>query len=80
MHKCISPLHKPLHWRAKRDQKAQLLSLQSFLREGRVVGVCWAQLKSKGPKGRVETHTCSAMEIQETNSGEGDRENQRPSM
>jgi len=37
----LSPLHEPLHWRAKRDPKAQLLSLQSFLREGRVVGLCW---------------------------------------
>ena len=27
-----------------------LLSLQSFLREGRVVGLCWAQSKPKGPK------------------------------
>ena len=24
---------------------------QSFLREGRVVGLCWAQLKPQGPKG-----------------------------
>ena len=38
-----------------------MLSLQSFLREGRVVGVCWAQLKPEGPKERVETHTCSVM-------------------
>ena len=31
--------------RAKRDPKASMLSLQSFLREGRVVGPCWEQLK-----------------------------------
>jgi len=29
-----------------------MLSLQSFLREGRVVGPCWEKLKPKGPKGR----------------------------
>ena len=27
-----------------------MLSLQSFLREGRVVGPCWEKLKPKGPK------------------------------
>ena len=47
----LSPLHEPLLWRAKRDPKAYMLSLQSFPREGRVVGLCWAQLKSQGPKG-----------------------------
>ena len=30
----LSPLHEPLHWRAKRDPKAKMLSLQSFLRKG----------------------------------------------
>ena len=29
-----------------------MLSLQSFLREGRVVGPRWEKLKPKGPKGR----------------------------
>ena len=28
-----------------------MLSLQSFLREGRVVGPCWEKSKPKGPKG-----------------------------
>ena len=28
-----------------------MLSLRSFLREGRVVGPCWEKLKPKGPKG-----------------------------
>ena len=28
-----------------------MLSLQSFLREGRVVGPCWDKLKPEGPKG-----------------------------
>ena len=28
-----------------------MLSLQSFLREGRVVGPCWEKLKPEGPKG-----------------------------
>ena len=27
------------------------VSLQSFLREGRVVGPCWEELKPKGPQG-----------------------------
>jgi hypothetical protein len=27
-----------------------MLSVQSFLREGRIVGLCWAQFKPKGPK------------------------------
>ena len=49
----LSPLHEPLHWRAKRDPKAQMLSLQSCLREGRVVGPCWEKLKPKGPKGHL---------------------------
>ena len=48
----LSPLHEPLHWRAKRDPKAQMISLQSSLREGRVVGPSWEKLKPKGPKGR----------------------------
>ena len=30
----LSPVHDPLHWRAKRDPKASMLSLQSFLRKG----------------------------------------------
>ena len=30
----LSPLHDPLHWRAKSDPKANMLSLQSFLRKG----------------------------------------------
>ena len=30
----LSPLHEPLHWRAKRDPKAKMPSLQSFLRKG----------------------------------------------
>ena len=34
-----------------------MLSLQSFLREGRVVGPCWEKLKPKGPKGRVASFT-----------------------
>ena len=32
-------------------QQVTVLCLQSFLREGRVVGLCWAQLKPKGPNG-----------------------------
>jgi hypothetical protein len=40
-----------LHWRAKRDPKAKMLYLQSFLREGRVVGPCWETLKPQGPEG-----------------------------
>ena len=38
----VSPLHEPLHWRAKRNPKACMRSLQSFLREESVVGLCWA--------------------------------------
>ena len=30
-----------------------MLSLQSFLREGRVVGLWWAKLKPKRPKGNL---------------------------
>ena len=30
----LSPLHEPLHWRAKRDPKAKMLFLQSLLRKG----------------------------------------------
>ena len=55
----LSPLHEPLHWRAKRDPKAKMLSLQSFLREGRVVGPCWEKLKPKGPKGSHAGHYMS---------------------
>ena len=47
------PLDEPLHWRAKRDPKAVMLSLQPFLREGRVDGLCWAQSKPEGPKGCI---------------------------
>ena len=32
----LSPLREPLHWKAKRDPKAAVLST-----EGRVVGLCW---------------------------------------
>ena len=34
----LSPLHEPLQWRAKRDPKAKMLSLQSFLRNGVSLG------------------------------------------
>jgi len=30
----MSLLHEPLHWRAKRDPKTEMLSLQFFLRKG----------------------------------------------
>jgi hypothetical protein len=33
-----SPLHEPLHWEAKRDPKAKMLYLQSFLRKGVSLG------------------------------------------
>ena len=33
-----------------------MLSLQSFLREGRVVGPCWEKLKPKGPKVPVSAY------------------------
>ena len=49
----LSPLHEPLHWRAKRDPAAKMLMLYAVLsNEGRVVGPCWEKLKPKGPKGR----------------------------
>ena len=40
-----------------------MLSLQSFLREGRVVGPCWEKIKPKGPKGTSEVpeHLKSAL-------------------
>ena len=34
----VSALHEPLHWKAKRDPKARMLSLQSFLRKGVSLG------------------------------------------
>jgi len=34
----LSPLHEPLHWTAKRDPEALMLSLQSFLRKGVSLG------------------------------------------
>ena len=37
-HPTHSPLHEPLYWRAKRDPKAKMLSLQSFLRKGVSLG------------------------------------------
>jgi hypothetical protein len=53
-----SPLHEPLHWKAKRDPKAdpkaEMLFLQIFSAERRVVGLCWEKSKPKGPKGPVE--------------------------
>ena len=39
----------------KRDPKAQMLSLQSFLREGRVVGPGWEKLKPRGPQGPIRS-------------------------
>ena len=44
----------PQHWRAKRDPKAKMLSLQIPSTERRVVGLCWEHLKPKGPKGRFK--------------------------
>jgi hypothetical protein len=38
-----------------------MLSLQSFLREGRVVGPCWEKLKPKGPKGSESINAFSAV-------------------
>ena len=35
------------------DRRRRLLSLQSFLREGRVVGLCWANQNLKDLKGRA---------------------------
>ena len=35
----------------KYEPSLEPLSLQSFLREGRVVGPCWEKLKPEGPKG-----------------------------
>ena len=37
-----------------------MLSLQSFLREGRVVGPCWEELKPKGPQGRPRQEVASS--------------------
>ena len=34
----LSPLHEPLHWRAKRDMRAYIFFLQSFLRNGLSLG------------------------------------------
>ena len=34
----LSPLHEPLHWKAKRDPKAKILSLQSLPRKGVSLG------------------------------------------
>ena len=34
----LSPLHEPLHWRTKRDPKAEILSLHSFVRKGVSLG------------------------------------------
>ena len=38
-----------------------MLSLQSFLREGRVVGLCWEKLKPKGPKGSHPKSSCASL-------------------
>ena len=58
----LSLLHEPLHWRAKRDPKAKMLSLQSFLRKGVSLGYVgrnynlkdlkayWVLEEPKGPK------------------------------
>ena len=50
----LSPLHEPLQRRAKCDPKAKMLSLQSFLREGRVVGPCRASSNLKNLEDRIE--------------------------
>ena len=34
----LSPQHEPLHWRAKRDPKAKMLYLQSFVQKGVSLG------------------------------------------
>ena len=34
----VSSLHEPLHWKVKRDPKANMISLQSFLRKGVSLG------------------------------------------
>jgi len=47
----LSPLHEPLHWRAKRDPKANMLLFAVLSKEGRVVGPCWEKFKSQGPGG-----------------------------
>ena len=50
----LSPFHEPLHWRAQCDPKATNLSLQILSTEGRVVGLGWARLKPKAPKGSTK--------------------------
>ena len=57
----LSPLHEPLHWRAKRDPKANMLSLQIPSTERRVVGICWEHLKPNGPKGSESKNAFSAV-------------------
>ena len=46
----LSPLHEPLHWRAKRDPKAKMLYLQSFLRKGVSLGYVGRNLNLKDLK------------------------------
>ena len=47
----LSPLHEPLQWRAKRDPKAKMLSLQSFLRNGVSLGYVGRNYNLKDLKG-----------------------------
>jgi len=49
----LSPLHEPLHWRAKRDPKASFFPAVLFT-EGRGVDLCWARLKPEVTK--ISTH------------------------
>ena len=43
------------------DQMESINALQSFLSEGRVVGLCWAQLKPKGPKVPRDDDLCTKL-------------------
>jgi hypothetical protein len=42
---------EPLHWRAKRDPKAKMLFLQSFLLKGVSLGYVGEKLQPNGPQG-----------------------------
>ena len=48
-------LHEPLHWKAKRDPEAEMLSLQSFLRKGVSLGYVWLDENLKDLKRRWQS-------------------------
>ena len=76
------PLHEHLHWRAKRDTNAKMLSLQSFLRKGVSLGHARRNKKLRDQRRSPESRSARARAMEREGGvgggvGGGERERER---